>query len=628
MPISATQTHESKGCTILNRFFGLVAFTATIVLAGSPVNASTDKRGAAIVARVRAALGGPAYDRLKSLHLHGAAESLGISGTEDFYVVPSRRAFLEIDNIGPLSGRTGYTGSVAWSSDQYGIVREERFPEQRRHIVNEAYRVNNLLLTAAQWPASIRFAGKRMLNGSAVDVLNISPVGGSPFEFWISDTNALPVRIVQPLSTGAATTDLKDYRPFGAVRVPTLLHISANGNTADFHVSNVTFNDSMPPEIRSRPHSTAHDFGINGARTATIPFELVENHVYVKAFLDGKGPYTFIFDTGGVNIITPEVADALRAAQLGSGKVGGIGATREQIHLTKVKQVDLGSAHLIDQDFLVLDIAHSFGVSTGMHVDGLIGSEVLSRFITTFDYANRQITFALRGSQTTQLSNPIDFAFNGDTPQIRATLDGIPGWFTVDTGARGSLSLDAPFVRSHPSIVPPASAPTGTLGFGVGGGAIGRLGRVRELEIGGFTIANPVAAFTMTSQGAFAASDIVGNIGGAIWKRFAVTFDYPDQRIGLRPNADFTARDTYDRSGLFLIQNNGAVVVYDVLSDTPAAALGIKRGDIITAIDEKPRSLQDAREMFRAAAGTRLTLSVKAASGAARNVDLVLTDYV
>ncbi|MBV9277120.1 MAG: PDZ domain-containing protein, partial [Candidatus Eremiobacteraeota bacterium] len=97
---------------------------------------------------------------------------------------------------------------------------------------------------------------------------------------------------------------------------------------------------------------------------------------------------------------------------------------------------------------------------------------------------------------------------------------------------------------------------------------------------------------------------------------------------GLRPNADFTTRDTYDRSGLFLIQNNGAVVVYDVLSDTPAAALGIKRGDIITAIDQKPRSLQDAREMFRAAAGTRLTLSVKAASGAARNVDLVLTDYV
>ena len=54
------------------------------------------------------------------------------------------------------------------------------------------------------------------------------------------------------------------------------------------------------------------DFSIaGGAAETTIPFKLINNHIYGKAKVNGKGPCTFIFDTGGVNIVTPATAKAL-----------------------------------------------------------------------------------------------------------------------------------------------------------------------------------------------------------------------------------------------------------------------------------------------------------------------------
>ncbi|MBV8726652.1 MAG: aspartyl protease family protein [Candidatus Eremiobacteraeota bacterium] len=573
---------------------------------------------------MHAALYGQSAVNRTSVHLHGALVILGITGTADIYAIPSRRAFIEIDKAGPVSGSEGFTGTTAWSSDQYGIVRQERFPSERARMISLAYRA---ALASTGWPVAAQFAGERPLNGSRVDVLRITPQGGAQFELWVDAKTGLPARLVQPLSSGAATTDFSDYRSFKGVKIATAQHTTVGGNTADFRLSSVSFNDAGAAAALLVPPTTAQDYTLNGAPSVTVPFDLVENHVYVRAKLDGKGPYTFIFDTGGANIITPQVAADLKSAEQGNARIGGIGATREQTSFTRVKSLDLNGAELRDQDFIVLDIARSFGIATGLHVDGLIGHEVLARFVTTFDYANRRIIFTLRGNGDPVLSNPLDFAFDGDTPTIHASVDGINGWFTVDTGARGSLSLVTPFVAAHPAIAPTANAPTGTLGIGVGGGATARFGRIRDLRIGAFSIPNVVTSFSTTNTGAFSSSSISGNIGGAVWKRFAITFDYPDQRIGLQPNAAFSLPDTYDRSGLFLINAGGDLTVYDVLTHTPAASQDIRKGDIIASIDGATRSLSQAREMLQGPAGQHVTLSVKRGADQ-HNVNLVLSDYL
>lgn len=61
-----------------------------------------------------------------------------------------------------------------------------------------------------------------------------------------------------------------------------------------------------------------------------VPFELLNNHIYVKVRIDGKGPYLLLCDTGGANIVTPDLAAELGLKPEGAlqgprrgGEVGG-----------------------------------------------------------------------------------------------------------------------------------------------------------------------------------------------------------------------------------------------------------------------------------------------------------------
>ena len=41
--------------------------------------------------------------------------------------------------------------------------------------------------------------------------------------------------------------------------------------------------------------------GPGSGQGATVPFELTDNRIFVDVSINGKGPYHFIFDTGGGN---------------------------------------------------------------------------------------------------------------------------------------------------------------------------------------------------------------------------------------------------------------------------------------------------------------------------------------
>src|SRR5579884_3378047 len=142
--------------------------------------------------------------------------------------------------------------------------------------------------------------------------------------------------------------------------------------------------------------SNVHDFSIqNGATTTTVPTALVENHVYLDVMLNGKGPYHMIFDTGGANVIDPAVAAEIGAVGKGNPQGMGVGAKTESFSFAKVDALQVGDAVLRDQIFAVLPVRAGFGISAGRVADGLIGWEVLARYVTTFDYANNRVILAL-----------------------------------------------------------------------------------------------------------------------------------------------------------------------------------------------------------------------------------------
>lgn len=379
-----------------------------------------------------------------------------------------------------------------------------------------------------------------------------------------------------------------------------------------------------------KPESSPHDFAVAGGTETSVPFTLVDNHVYLDVMLNGTGPYRFEFDTGGQNVIDPAVARALGAAVTGSVQGGGVGTNSEQVRFARVRSLRVGQAELRDQIFAVLPLRGAISDAKSAPVDGFIGFEVLARFVTTFDYESGRVTLRMPGA-TTVPGKPVAFVFSGTQPQIPCKINGIDAACTVDTGSRSSVDLFSPFIVAHPSIVPANVTALGLNGFGLGGGSVGRLGRLRSLQIGGYELNNLIAGFSVTQRGGYAAIGLGANVGGSVWKRFRLTFNYQAQRMWLDPNASFNEPDEYDRSGMFVIARQGHVSVVGVRPGTPAAISGIKKSDVIVSVDGKAGAgltLATVRAAFRGRPGTVILIRVATGNDAPRDVRLTLSDYV
>jgi hypothetical protein len=357
------------------------------------------------------------------------------------------------------------------------------------------------------------------------------------------------------------------------------------------------------------------DFSIaGGAHETSFPFLLINNHIYADVSVNGK-PYTFIFDTGGVNIVTPRVAKELGLKSEGQMEGNGAGSGHMDVGLTKVGALQLGAAEVKDQLFAVMPLDQMDPVE-GVDMPGMVGFETFRRFITRFDYGTHTVTLiAPDAFDPKTAGTPVPFKFNGNTIEINATYQGISGNFTIDTGARMSLSLAAPFAAAH-DLYRGASTVDAVTGWGVGGASRSRVLRGQPLSFGPETIAHPVVEVSTDKAGAMADPSLAGNIGAGILKRYIVTLDYNHQMMYVKPvTVAVEDLDTFDRAGLWFNQSPEGFSVVDVTKGAPADQAGMKQGDVIVGVNGMPASglkLYDVRKELRdQAPGTVVTFTVR-----------------
>jgi hypothetical protein len=584
-----------------------------------------------ILARSRAALGGAALDRVQGLRVTGKIDFAGIKGTQQQWIDIADHTYAEYYDAGPASGADGFDGRDAWVRDASGVVHVDGGKNGHYQAVDQAYLASYLLWSADRGGAVVSLVGERIDKGTRYGVVRVVPPGGAPFEMWFDAATALPSRVVATFGVQTVTETFADYRAVDGLQVPFAEHVdTGDGNTVDFLVTTAEPQAAGLAERVRKPDTRVSDFSIRGSATSTVPIEVRNNHVYIDVRLNGKGPYHFIFDTGGANIVDPAVAKEIGVTGEGNAQGSGVGAQTESLQFAKVAKLEVGAATLDDQYFAVLATRAGFGVAEGGGVDGLIGYEVIARFLTTFDYERRSVTLRMPGAAPGSDGATVPFVFDGTTPMIAGAIDGIPADLTVDTGSRASISVFKPFAEAHPAIVPAALSAPGVNGFGIGGASVGRLGRISSLQIGPYALSGVIADFSQQEKGAFASPYVAGNVGGGVWKRFTVTFDYPHQTMRLAPNATFAVRDVYDRSGLFLISRSGKPTVVSVRPGTPAALAGIAKGDVIESVDGADASkmlLSELRQVLMGKPGTRVRLGLDS-NGAKRETTLTLSDYV
>lgn len=618
----------------------LLAFAAGILAASilfttTPSRAAdSDPQVAQLITASGNALGIASLASVGAIRVESTVSAFGLHGTATQWADLKNGRFAESTNLPPVSQADGYDGSVAWSRDDSHLVWNDGGDSDRASEINQAYLFSYALWKPQADGATVTWLGTKTAGNATYDALSIVPVGSKvPFELWFDRSTHLPAQAHFVNGFTTSTLTFSDYRRVNGLNYPYGgSSESSDGNNAQAQVTSVVFDPADADTALARPQTQPTDFSMqNGKTSTTVPITLGENHVYLDVMLNGKGPYHFIFDTGGANIVDSAVAKEIGALGSGSAQGSGVGSQTESFNFARVKSLQIGDAVLTDQFFGVAPTRMGFGVSAGRPVDGLIGWEVLARYITTFDYANKQVVLSLRGSVRPPANgHVVPFVFYGTQPQIACTIDGIPAECTIDTGARDTITFMAPFMTEHPQIVPSTLTAVGVNGFGIGGPALGRLGRIQTIGIGDFQLNDLIADYTTQTAGALAAPFVGANIGGNLLRRFNVTFDYYNGTMTLVPNGDLATPDSYERSGLFLIKHGGIVVI-DSRPGTPAAKAGILKGDTIVSVDGTATSqmlLSDIRAALAQPAGTVVTLQVAGKDGTPRTVKLTLADYI
>jgi len=371
-------------------------------------------------------------------------------------------------------------------------------------------------------------------------------------------------------------------------------------------------------------------FFVRGSHSTTVPFELLDHHIYVAAEVDGK-PVRMIVDTGGVDMLTPAAAKRLgiTPAVTIPGAAMGTGGQRMDLGIVRAHALTLGGLTLARPLLYVIDPG-SLRDAESLEFDGLVGFDLLSLLAVRIDYDTRTLTL----TEPATFSRPPDaigvpFEFADRTPIVHGAIDGIPATFAIDTGAANSLTTTAHFTREHHLVDRYHPSVQTITGWGVGGPSRSWVTRVHDVRVGDAVIRDVVTDLFTGDEGAFADMDASANLGTGILKRFIVTFDYKAKVLYLEPGKEVARRDVYDRSGMTLVRDRAGFRVAAVLPQGPAAAAGIQEGDRIVAIDGAPatgRPLFEVEDLFcDASPGTLVRLRVATSHDPHEAHDLSLT---
>jgi hypothetical protein len=176
---------------------------------------------AALLARMRAACGGDAWDRVQGWHETGQVDMPGRPGLR--YDAYHDMRTLKTTYVQRLDGRIvrlgGYDGETSWRVRPDGSVERSSDPAALRRIRRDMYLSNAAYFFPDRFPAQFALAGVHSLNGRTFDVLRVTPADAESADLWVDRETRRVGRIV----AGNEMAEGSDYRTFDGVCTPTRL---------------------------------------------------------------------------------------------------------------------------------------------------------------------------------------------------------------------------------------------------------------------------------------------------------------------------------------------------------------------------------------------------------------------
>lgn len=591
-----------------------------------------------LLRQLRQAHGADAFARHAALMADGRATVDGLDSSwhqavdlhTGHYATQARNAVFVVGDGDDAQGR--------WHQDNSALVHPLDSTEARVVAVTERW-LHRYAYLAPNDGARYRALPDASDEGHRFQRLEATPAGGRAVTLWLDPATHRVDHATWQSSFLHASEHYGDYRAVAGAWLPFRIREltrTVTGSTdidTTATVQRYRWLDQAPVRELARPEGTVRDVTmVDDARQAVTPMHLEGGFLLVEARIDGHGPLPFILDTGGHAILTADAAKKLGFATHGQGASAGSGPGAMSTAYTKVAHLGLGQADIRDLSFLVMPFPYSFYErGAGREpIAGILGLEIFERFAVTFDYDHEQLLlepYDHGDAPAARHGDRLQLSFSADMPLVDARLDGHAGVFGIDTGNSG-LTLLFPQWAARNGLAARyehgAPMPTG----GVGGQFTAHIAHARSLALGTQRLDNVVAMLTRADAGATGNPSEAGNIGQDVLARFNVHLDYRRGEMVLLPRAKPVARQ-YAMAGFRAgksAQQPDRYKVGWVLPGSPAAEAGLKKDDLILAVNGKPAKAMGLGELREAIIGQRpgTPLRLKLADG--RELDMRLRD--
>ncbi|MCS7273303.1 MAG: aspartyl protease family protein [Fimbriimonadales bacterium] len=434
--------------------------------------------------------------------------------------------------------------------------------------------------------------------------------------------------------------------PLGEVVMPIETRIFMDGA----HVATyfMTAMDAETPIDDSRfqrpPHGTSP--AVRDNLPVKVPFRLSTNSLYVQVYLNGKGPYWIIYDTGASSTW---IDDAI-VKEAGLEKIPNSDYWATLVYgsfpsyRVRVKSLKIGEAEVRD---IVIGAGAVWQTPLGndsidgKRVIGLLGRETIAAFQTTVDFAERTITFEAPDAPMPE-GVVIPFEMAGDHILVTMTVGqkNQPIRMIVDTGA--AMNLLPPSYKHDKNDGPSMTVEKwfkrlgeffegDEYNFFTGDLLVYRINRMQL----GPLVFSSVYAYQKLSENA--RSDTVtalqtryGLLGVPIMRHYKVTYNYFREQMVWRPNTAAERAADNAGYGIWWRRQGKDIVVRWVMPMSDADLAGVKAGDKIVLIDgQSPANWSEKQLVERLSyvrAGRPLKLTVERA-GKRLEFNLIASNY-
>lgn len=340
------------------------------------------------------------------------------------------------------------------------------------------------------------------------------------------------------------SNEFSDYRPVLGTMEPFKVIEYTNGKkTSEAVQDTIGIDNTIPDSIFDMPAEP--EIARLKQGPVVIPFEYDGHQIMIKCRVNKAKTCLFVTDTGASQSILDQAVASTLGTTKSSGYAVTTGSGSVQMNYMNISSLELGDLVLENFPIGVMD-GKAFAQMQGVRPDGLIGANILKRFLVTIDYEHKKLI--LQDPRSVVIAPgavvvPTQPAMGNLGMIVEGKLDGkLSAHFLVDTGAA--------FNNISPKILKPLmTEPLLKVGriLGMDGKQIdiGSM-RLKSLQLGDLKVPDPtfcVAITPDTGAGGIITSGTLAVLGNPFWSHFNVTIDYRNNRLILEQSAQRKALD-------------------------------------------------------------------------------------